>query len=182
MQALCQVEFLLLGLQEISFKTLLVESQLPTFFLCDLQCRCSEALNGVVMEQIFLFLSAKSQCSSTDSFNVSCVNFLKSSLSKMQCRCNAMSTFFFLCFQFNNQKSRTLSTRTTGGRHVSSSTWEQQMNASTWPKGPNGLKPSRSDPALAPAFSVAPAPVTPSAQIMVINYFFQGNNPSNKYH
>ncbi|XP_030279588.1 plakophilin-1 [Sparus aurata] len=67
---------------------------------------------------------------------------------------------------FNNQKSRTLSTRTTGGRHVSSSTWEQQMNASTWPKGPNGLKPSRSDPALAPAFSVAPAPVTPSAQIM----------------
>ncbi|XP_051282173.1 plakophilin-1 [Dicentrarchus labrax] len=62
---------------------------------------------------------------------------------------------------FNTQRSRTLSSKTTGGRHVSTSgMWEHQINASTWPKSPNGLKPSRSDPALAPPFSPAPAPAT----------------------
>lgn len=62
---------------------------------------------------------------------------------------------------FFSQKSRTLSSRTTGGRHVSTSgMWESQINASTWPKSPNGLKPSRSDPALAAPFSPPPAPAT----------------------
>lgn len=60
---------------------------------------------------------------------------------------------------FIGQKSRTLSSRTTGGRHTSASgMWESQISASTWPKSPNGLKPSRSDPALAVPFSPAPAP------------------------
>ncbi|XP_070766836.1 plakophilin-1 [Enoplosus armatus] len=57
-------------------------------------------------------------------------------------------------------RSRTLSAKAAGGRHVStSSMWERQINTSTWPHSPNGLKPSRSDPALAPAFSAAPATV-----------------------
>uniref|UniRef100_A0A3Q0S2F8 Plakophilin 1 n=1 Tax=Amphilophus citrinellus TaxID=61819 RepID=A0A3Q0S2F8_AMPCI len=52
------------------------------------------------------------------------------------------------------QKSRTLSTKASRGRYTSTSgVWEQQMNASTWPKSPNGLKSSQSDPALAPPFS-----------------------------
>ncbi|XP_071332427.1 plakophilin-1 [Trachinotus anak] len=59
----------------------------------------------------------------------------------------------------NTQKIRTLSTRTMGAKHFSTSgTWDQQIQDSTWPPSPNRLKPSRSDPALAPPFSTAPAP------------------------
>ncbi|XP_044065672.1 plakophilin-1 [Siniperca chuatsi] len=59
----------------------------------------------------------------------------------------------------NTQRSRTLSAKAMRGRHVSTSgTWEQQINASTLPHNPQRLKPSRSDPALAPPFSPAPAP------------------------
>ncbi|CAK6951527.1 plakophilin-1 [Scomber scombrus] len=61
----------------------------------------------------------------------------------------------------NNCLSRSLSSKIMRGRHVSSSgTWEQQMSSSNWPQSSNGLKPSRSDPALAPPFSPAPAPTT----------------------
>uniref|UniRef100_UPI0037E8CDFC plakophilin-1 n=1 Tax=Semicossyphus pulcher TaxID=241346 RepID=UPI0037E8CDFC len=61
---------------------------------------------------------------------------------------------------FNTQKSRTMSSKTLGSRHVSTpGLWEHQVSASTWPKSPNGLKPSRSDPALAPVFSPVPAPI-----------------------
>ncbi|XP_034552571.1 plakophilin-1 [Notolabrus celidotus] len=62
--------------------------------------------------------------------------------------------------QFNTQKSRTLTTKSTGARNVSTSgIWDQQVNASSWPRGPNGLKPSRSDPALAPSFSAVPGSI-----------------------
>ncbi|KAF7652280.1 hypothetical protein LDENG_00098810 [Lucifuga dentata] len=58
------------------------------------------------------------------------------------------------------QKSRTLSARTFGSRNTNtSSAWEQNFHSSTWPEPPNRLKPSRSDPALAPQVSPAPAPV-----------------------
>ncbi|XP_077424222.1 plakophilin-1 [Vanacampus margaritifer] len=46
------------------------------------------------------------------------------------------------------QKSRSLSTKSLGARHLSSSAWEQQLNASNWPQNPVGMKSSRSDPAL----------------------------------
>ncbi|XP_061668836.1 plakophilin-1 isoform X2 [Syngnathoides biaculeatus] len=50
------------------------------------------------------------------------------------------------------QKSRSLSTKSLGARHHSSSSaWDQQINPSNWPQNPTGMKPSRSDPALAPA-------------------------------
>ncbi|XP_023280963.1 plakophilin-1 [Seriola lalandi dorsalis] len=58
----------------------------------------------------------------------------------------------------NTQRSRTLSTKTVGP-FTASGTWEQQIQGSNWPKSPNGLKPSRSDPTLAPPFSPAPAAV-----------------------
>lgn len=58
----------------------------------------------------------------------------------------------------NAQKSRTLSTRTVG-QYSSSATWDQKNQVSTWPKSPNGMTPSRSDPALAAPFSPLPAPV-----------------------
>lgn len=62
---------------------------------------------------------------------------------------------------FNSQKSRTLTTKSMGARHVSTSgLWDQQINPSSWPKSPNGLKPSRSDPALAPPFSTAQGSIT----------------------
>ncbi|XP_061120731.1 plakophilin-1 [Syngnathus typhle] len=49
-------------------------------------------------------------------------------------------------------KSRSLSTKSLGARHHSTSGgWEQQVNAANWPQSPAGMKPSRSDPALAPA-------------------------------
>ncbi|CAJ1085125.1 LOW QUALITY PROTEIN: plakophilin-1-like [Xyrichtys novacula] len=61
---------------------------------------------------------------------------------------------------FNTQRGRTMNSKAMGSRHVSTSgVWEQQVNTSAWPKGPNGLKPSRSDPALAPPFTAAPAPI-----------------------
>lgn len=67
----------------------------------------------------------------------------------------------------NTQKSRTLSTKSIGGVYYSNSgTWDQQINASNWPQGPNGLKPSRSDPSLAPVFAPAPAPAPVPAPVM----------------
>ncbi|XP_072223273.1 plakophilin-1 [Leuresthes tenuis] len=58
----------------------------------------------------------------------------------------------------NYQRSHSLSTRTTGGRHFSSSgTWEQQFSTLTRPQEPNGLKMSHSDSALAPSFAPAPS-------------------------
>ncbi|XP_070696126.1 plakophilin-1 [Pempheris klunzingeri] len=63
------------------------------------------------------------------------------------------------------QRSRTLSSKTMGGRNVSTSgTWEQQINSSNWPQSPNGLKSSRSDPALAGPFAPAPANAALRAQ------------------
>ncbi|XP_068186501.1 plakophilin-1 [Antennarius striatus] len=59
----------------------------------------------------------------------------------------------------NTQKSRTLSAKTMKGRHFSTSAmWDQQINASNWPSSPNGLKPSLSDPTLAPVPVPVPAP------------------------
>lgn len=55
------------------------------------------------------------------------------------------------------QKSRTLSTKSMGGRFMSSSgTWDQQTSPTNWPQRSNGLKPSRSDPSLANPLSLAP--------------------------
>lgn len=84
--------------------------------------------------------------------------FLPSKMNGTASRTNStMSTGYTK--SMNAQKSRTLSTKTMGGRYFSNSgTWEQQINSSNWPQGPNGLKPSRSDPALAPSFTPAPAP------------------------
>ncbi|KAK9515289.1 hypothetical protein VZT92_025948 [Zoarces viviparus] len=57
----------------------------------------------------------------------------------------------------NAQKTRSQSTKTMGGRHISNSgTWEQQINASNWHQAPNGLKPAGSEPALARSFSTLP--------------------------
>ncbi|XP_029912062.1 plakophilin-1 [Myripristis murdjan] len=68
----------------------------------------------------------------------------------------------------NFQKSRSLSTKSMGRRHVStSSQWEQRFHSTTWPQPPNSLKPSRSDPALAPPLSpLAPAPAPVPAPVM----------------
>lgn len=53
-----------------------------------------------------------------------------------------------------------MTAKSMGTRHVSTSgIWEQQINTSAWPKSPNGMKPSRSDPALAPPFSAAPGSI-----------------------
>ncbi|XP_074500352.1 plakophilin-1 [Sebastes fasciatus] len=50
-----------------------------------------------------------------------------------------------------------VSTKTTGGRNVSTSgMWDQRRNTSTW--GANGLKSARSDPALVRQFPAAPVP------------------------
>ncbi|XP_034445279.1 plakophilin-1 [Hippoglossus hippoglossus] len=60
----------------------------------------------------------------------------------------------------NFQKSRSLSNKVSRGRYQSTSGgWEQHMQGSNWPQGPNGMKTSRSDPALVPQYSGAPAPV-----------------------
>ncbi|XP_054464463.1 plakophilin-1 [Anoplopoma fimbria] len=57
----------------------------------------------------------------------------------------------------NTQRSRTLTTKTMGGRYFSTpGTSERQINAFNAFTLPNGLKASRSDPALAPSFSAAP--------------------------
>ncbi|XP_029975308.1 plakophilin-1 [Salarias fasciatus] len=59
----------------------------------------------------------------------------------------------------NSQKSRTLSLKTAGARNYSTSaTWDQQINTASRSLGLNGLKSSRSDPALAPPFTPAPVP------------------------
>ncbi|XP_008284362.1 plakophilin-1 [Stegastes partitus] len=85
--------------------------------------------------------------------------FLPSKMNGTTSRSNSTTSAGFNK-SMNVQKSRTLSTKTMGGRYFSTSgTWENQINSSNWPQGPNGLKPSRSDPALAPAFTAAPAPV-----------------------
>ncbi|KAM3871720.1 plakophilin-1-like [Diretmus argenteus] len=56
------------------------------------------------------------------------------------------------------QKTRSLSAKTLGRRHVSSSSqWDQRFNSSTWPDPPIVLQPSRSDPALAQPLSPASA-------------------------
>ncbi|XP_029291387.1 plakophilin-1 [Cottoperca gobio] len=82
----------------------------------------------------------------------------------------------------NSQKSRTLSAKTTSqGRQFSSSgTWEQQFNAGNWPQTPNGLKSSRSDPALARSLVVVPAPVMRAKGQVVQNNTMQsrGNRQS----
>ncbi|XP_024148857.1 plakophilin-1 isoform X1 [Oryzias melastigma] len=57
----------------------------------------------------------------------------------------------------NSQRSRTISGK--AGRNFSSSgTWDQQVNNHTKSQKSNGLKHSRSDPALAPPVSLPPAP------------------------
>ncbi|RVE70617.1 hypothetical protein OJAV_G00066060 [Oryzias javanicus] len=57
----------------------------------------------------------------------------------------------------NSQRSRTVSVK--GGRYFSSSgTWDQQVNSHNKSQKSNGLKHSRSDPALARPVSLAPAP------------------------
>ncbi|XP_061835793.1 plakophilin-1 isoform X2 [Nerophis lumbriciformis] len=49
------------------------------------------------------------------------------------------------------QKTRSLSAKSLGRKNYSTSGgWEQQINVSNWPQVPTELKPSRSDPALAP--------------------------------
>ncbi|PWA28738.1 hypothetical protein CCH79_00014832, partial [Gambusia affinis] len=55
----------------------------------------------------------------------------------------------------HNKKSRSLTTKSMKGRLVSSNM--EQVNTSSWTKSPNGLKPSRSDPALTSASCLAPA-------------------------
>lgn len=57
----------------------------------------------------------------------------------------------------HTQRSRTLSTKSMGGRFINSTgAFEQPSSPVNWPQGTNGLKPSRSDPALAPPLAVAP--------------------------
>lgn len=63
------------------------------------------------------------------------------------------------------QRSRTLSTKSIGGRYINSSgNFEQPASPVNWPQAPNGLKPSRSDPALAPPFAAAPTSNTMKAK------------------
>ncbi|XP_058498432.1 plakophilin-1 isoform X1 [Solea solea] len=60
----------------------------------------------------------------------------------------------------NSQRSRTLSNKSLGGGQLSSyAVWEQRSKSPRSPQGLRGLAPSRSDPALAPPFSPAPAHV-----------------------
>ncbi|KAM6929135.1 plakophilin-1 isoform 1-T1 [Lycodopsis pacificus] len=57
----------------------------------------------------------------------------------------------------NAQKTRSQSTKTMGGRHISNSgAWEQKINGSNWHQAPNGLKSAGSEPALARPFSALP--------------------------
>lgn len=60
-----------------------------------------------------------------------------------------------------------MSSKSTGRLFSTSGTWEQQISSGNWPSSPNGLKPSRSDPSLAPQPSAIPAPAT----VMVVIYF-----------
>lgn len=55
------------------------------------------------------------------------------------------------------QKSRTIASKSSIGRQYSSAgAWEKQMGSSNWPSRSNELKPSRSDPSMAPSFSAVP--------------------------
>lgn len=79
----------------------------------------------------------------------------------MRIKCITLNGLFhkphIVSFDLLTQKSRTQSTKSMGGRHLSTSGMvEQQMNFQSGPAR-NGLKLSRSDPALAPQFSSAPA-------------------------
>ncbi|XP_068589809.1 plakophilin-1 [Cebidichthys violaceus] len=70
---------------------------------------------------------------------------------------SSLSTGYSKAVNASAQKRRTQSTKTMGGRHVSNSgTWEQQINTSSWTQDPNGLKSTRSDPALTRSFSTVP--------------------------
>lgn len=60
-----------------------------------------------------------------------------------------------------------MSCKPTMGPHYSTGTWEQQISSASWPSSPNGLKPSCSDPSLAPQPSAVPA----QAAVMVVIYF-----------
>lgn len=60
-----------------------------------------------------------------------------------------------------------MSCRPVVGQHYSTGAWEQQISSASWPCSTNGLKPSRSDPSLAPQHSAIPAP----AAVMVVIYF-----------
>lgn len=52
------------------------------------------------------------------------------------------------------QKSQTMSSTCSIGRQFNSAgAWEQQMSSSNWPSRSSEIKPSRSDPSLAPSFS-----------------------------
>ncbi|XP_056131435.1 plakophilin-1 [Lampris incognitus] len=78
----------------------------------------------------------------------------------------------------NVHKSRSLSSKTMGRKLVStSSQWDQRFNTSTWPQPPNGLKPSRSDPALARSFTLPPAPAMTAKGQMSLSR----TNKSNRY-
>ncbi|KAK5609448.1 hypothetical protein CRENBAI_008784 [Crenichthys baileyi] len=57
----------------------------------------------------------------------------------------------------NRAKSRSLTTKITRGRNVSSN-MERQGSISAWPECSKGLKPSRSDPGLVPVSHISPAP------------------------
>ncbi|CAN9516066.1 unnamed protein product [Ophioblennius macclurei] len=86
----------------------------------------------------------------------------------------------------NAQKSRALSLKAAAGRHFSSSatstTWEQQFNQASRLQGMNGLKSSRSDPALAPPFAVAPAPVMRAkGQTMQNQSMYQSAQKANRH-
>ncbi|KAM6924862.1 plakophilin-1 [Xenentodon cancila] len=74
----------------------------------------------------------------------------------------------------NVQKSRTLSSRSTAGRQSSSSAaWDQQAKTLTWPQKPNGLKASRSDPALVPPFSPPKLTMNAQGQMVQSQHMFQ---------
>lgn len=65
----------------------------------------------------------------------------------------------------HTQRSRTMSAKSIGGRFISSSgNFDPAVNPNNWPQSPNGLKPSRSDPALAPPLAVAPTSNTMKAK------------------
>lgn len=74
----------------------------------------------------------------------------------------------FLSFQMKVHKSQTMSNKSSIGRHYSSAgAWEQQMSSTNWPSNPNVMKPSRSDPSLAPSFSAVPT----AAAVVVMALF-----------
>ncbi|XP_057685706.1 plakophilin-1 isoform X2 [Corythoichthys intestinalis] len=77
--------------------------------------------------------------------------FLPTNANGTSGRSNSTKSTAYNKLQYS-QKSRSLSTKSLGSRHHSSSGgWEQQINISNWPQSPVEMKPSRSDPALGPA-------------------------------